>query len=310
MVNQDSGQLSSQRAMPMPTQDLFCKRTMAPQVGWMSSSQAGPDGPFPKRLGVELSRRDSPQANRQLMSPMGTNVQATSTGQTHQFLHKQSTLLADHLRQPSIASEWCRNCEAESANISSTEAYVRCDTTNFRKRMEDVLYYSFSIQIAHAIFSPDDLSLLDSSVPSLVATYFITALFWHQGGAEAETKSKSLDAEGDEDMDDADETVKSVAGGKKDPALRRREFLVESGLAVDCDEDYAQFIGYDIVSIIHSLLYNHIYVLSTMGIQVVLNTFKAQPLNDEDGAANNLEDEAVTFSIKYLTSSNLMGLEF
>ncbi|GKE03741.1 hypothetical protein Tco_1395759, partial [Tanacetum coccineum] len=59
-------------------------------------------------------------------------------------------------------------------------------------------------------------------------------------GAEAETESKSLDAEGDEDMDDADETVKSVAGGKKDHALRIREFLVESGLAVDCgtDSDY------------------------------------------------------------------------
>nr|GEU91038.1 THO complex subunit 1 isoform X1 [Tanacetum cinerariifolium] len=44
-------------------------------------------------------------------------------------------------------------------------------------------------------------------------------------------------------------------------------------------------------------------------LTVVLNTFEAQPLNDEDGAANNLEDEAATFSIKYLTSSNLMGLE-
>lgn len=46
-----------------------------------------------------------------------------------------------------------------------------------------------------------------------------------------------------------------------------------------------------------------------MDIQVVLNTFEAQPLSDEDGSANNLEDEAATFSIKYLTSSNLMGLE-
>ncbi|GJV39525.1 hypothetical protein Tco_1417965 [Tanacetum coccineum] len=62
-----------------------------------------PDGPFPKRLGVELSGRDIPQAARRLMSPMGTNLQATSTGQTHQFLHKQSTRLADHLRQPSTA---------------------------------------------------------------------------------------------------------------------------------------------------------------------------------------------------------------
>ncbi|PWA78654.1 pumilio 24 [Artemisia annua] len=53
--------------------------------------------------------------------------------------------------------------------------------------------------------SPDDLSLLDSSVPSLLTT----------DGAEAETEAKSSDAEGDEDMNDADETVKSVTGGKK-----------------------------------------------------------------------------------------------
>ncbi|XP_071697560.1 THO complex subunit 1-like isoform X2 [Rutidosis leptorrhynchoides] len=44
-------------------------------------------------------------------------------------------------------------------------------------------------------------------------------------------------------------------------------------------------------------------------LTVVLNTFEAQPLSDEDGSANNLEDEAATFSIKYLTSCNLMGLE-
>ncbi|CAL5381530.1 unnamed protein product [Camellia sinensis] len=42
---------------------------------------------------------------------------------------------------------------------------------------------------------------------------------------------------------------------------------------------------------------------------VVLNTFDAQPLSDEEGNANNLEDEAATFGIKYLTSSKLMGLE-
>lgn len=41
----------------------------------------------------------------------------------------------------------------------------------------------------------------------------------------------------------------------------------------------------------------------------MLNTFEAQPLSDEEGNANNLEDEAATFSIKYLTSSKLMGLE-
>ncbi|KAK1436202.1 hypothetical protein QVD17_01980 [Tagetes erecta] len=44
-------------------------------------------------------------------------------------------------------------------------------------------------------------------------------------------------------------------------------------------------------------------------LTVVLNTFEAQPLSDEESSTNNLEDEAATFSIKYLTSSNLMGLE-
>uniref|UniRef100_A0A5B6YPV1 Putative THO complex subunit 1-like isoform X1 n=1 Tax=Davidia involucrata TaxID=16924 RepID=A0A5B6YPV1_DAVIN len=47
----------------------------------------------------------------------------------------------------------------------------------------------------------------------------------------------------------------------------------------------------------------------TSSLKVVLNTFEAQPLSDEEGNANNLEDEAATFSIKYLTSSKLMGLE-
>lgn len=46
-----------------------------------------------------------------------------------------------------------------------------------------------------------------------------------------------------------------------------------------------------------------------MSCQVVLNTFEAQPLSDEEGDANNLEEEATNFSIKYLTSSKLMGLE-
>ncbi|XP_048325641.1 THO complex subunit 1 isoform X2 [Ziziphus jujuba] len=44
-------------------------------------------------------------------------------------------------------------------------------------------------------------------------------------------------------------------------------------------------------------------------LMVVLSTFEAQPLSDEDGDANNLEEEAANFSIKYLTSSKLMGLE-
>ncbi|KAL0541398.1 hypothetical protein IC582_021440 [Cucumis melo] len=44
-------------------------------------------------------------------------------------------------------------------------------------------------------------------------------------------------------------------------------------------------------------------------LMVVLNTFDAQPLSDEEGDANILEEESATFSIKYLTSSKLMGLE-
>nr|GFD34403.1 hypothetical protein [Tanacetum cinerariifolium] len=42
---------------------------------------------------------------------------------------------------------------------------------------------------------------------------------FQKGGTEAETEAKSSYAEGDVDMNDADETLKSVAGGKKDLAL-------------------------------------------------------------------------------------------
>ncbi|KAF9686353.1 hypothetical protein SADUNF_Sadunf03G0149900 [Salix dunnii] len=44
-------------------------------------------------------------------------------------------------------------------------------------------------------------------------------------------------------------------------------------------------------------------------LMVILNTFEAQPLSGEEGSANNLEEEAASFNIKYLTSSKLMGLE-
>ncbi|CAI0421550.1 unnamed protein product [Linum tenue] len=47
----------------------------------------------------------------------------------------------------------------------------------------------------------------------------------------------------------------------------------------------------------------------TSSLTVVLDTFEAQPLSEEEGDANNLEEEAASFNIKYLTSSNLMGLE-
>ncbi|XP_073142567.1 THO complex subunit 1 [Henckelia pumila] len=44
-------------------------------------------------------------------------------------------------------------------------------------------------------------------------------------------------------------------------------------------------------------------------LTVVLNTFEAQPLNDEEDNAIDLDEGASNFSIKYLTSSKLMGLE-
>jgi len=62
-------------------------------------------------------------------------------------------------------------------------------------------------------------------------------------------------------------------------------------------------------SIIKLLLFFSFYIRIFVGLKVVLNTFEAQPLSDEEGDANNLEEEAVNFSIKYLTSSKLMGLE-
>lgn len=62
-----------------------------------------------------------------------------------------------------------------------------------------------------------------------------------------------------------------------------------------------------LVPLIDHLIINDVPV--QCNAQVVLNTFEAQPLSDEEGNANNLEDEAATFSIKYLTSSKLMGLE-
>ncbi|KAJ4720415.1 THO complex subunit 1 [Melia azedarach] len=44
-------------------------------------------------------------------------------------------------------------------------------------------------------------------------------------------------------------------------------------------------------------------------LTVVLNTFDSQPLSEEEGDTNDLEEEAATFNIKYLTSTKLMGLE-
>nr|XP_043635608.1 uncharacterized protein LOC122606811 isoform X2 [Erigeron canadensis] len=74
----NAGQFISQNAMPTP---LLSQRTAAPQVSWVGSGPASIDEPFPKRLGVEFSGRISPQAARRHFSPVGTSLQATSTGQ-------------------------------------------------------------------------------------------------------------------------------------------------------------------------------------------------------------------------------------
>ncbi|CAN1281322.1 Pumilio homolog 24 [Linum perenne] len=89
-------------------------------------------------------------------------------------------------------------------------------------------------------FSPDEIASLNSSIPCL------SAKVW-QAVAEAdskeevndETKPETNEESGDEGndvkddtmVDDADETENLVEGGKKDPSTRRRELLVESGLA-------------------------------------------------------------------------------
>ncbi|OMO89731.1 THO complex, subunit THOC1 [Corchorus olitorius] len=46
----------------------------------------------------------------------------------------------------------------------------------------------------------------------------------------------------------------------------------------------------------------------TSSLMVVLNTFEAQPLSEEEGAGNNLEEEGTTFNIKYLTSSSILRI--
>ncbi|KAL7618804.1 uncharacterized protein LOC111910386 [Lactuca sativa] len=68
------------------------QRTAVPQVSWVSSGQGVTDLPFPKRLGVEVNGRDSPQpAERQI------SLQTTSAGQS------QTRQYPDNVVRPSIA---------------------------------------------------------------------------------------------------------------------------------------------------------------------------------------------------------------
>ncbi|KAK9069837.1 hypothetical protein SSX86_010233 [Deinandra increscens subsp. villosa] len=51
----------------------------APKVSWVGRGLAGTDAPFPKRLGVDLSVRNSPQNSQGHLSPMGRSLQRTNT---------------------------------------------------------------------------------------------------------------------------------------------------------------------------------------------------------------------------------------
>ncbi|KAL9683819.1 hypothetical protein QQ045_021246 [Rhodiola kirilowii] len=68
-------------------------------------------------------------------------------------------------------------------------------------------------------FSPEDLALLNASVPSLCSK-------------ETEEKDSKNETQEDDDNKNEDSDVKAVSteGGKKDPFLRRQELLVNSGL--------------------------------------------------------------------------------
>ncbi|CAN1281325.1 Pumilio homolog 24 [Linum perenne] len=84
-------------------------------------------------------------------------------------------------------------------------------------------------------FSPDEIASLNSSIPCLSAVAEADS----KEEVNDETKPETNEESGDEGndvkddtmVDDADETENLVEGGKKDPSTRRRELLVESGLA-------------------------------------------------------------------------------
>ncbi|KAI3802596.1 hypothetical protein L1987_30735 [Smallanthus sonchifolius] len=96
------GQVVSQNATP--TQVLggnrLSHRTATPQVSWVGRGSAGIDAQFPKRLGVEFSVRNCPQSSQGHLSPMGTSLQTTSTGQICQFSDKGSTHMPHNVHRP------------------------------------------------------------------------------------------------------------------------------------------------------------------------------------------------------------------
>ncbi|KFK39025.1 hypothetical protein AALP_AA3G190900 [Arabis alpina] len=89
-------------------------------------------------------------------------------------------------------------------------------------------------------FSPDDLASLDLSIPSLKEL----------SETSSQTKDSDSKVSGEEAKDEPEEIDleenAAVAGGKKDPLLRRQELLVNSGLAerlIDvCAENAEEFL--------------------------------------------------------------------
>ncbi|GLU08455.1 hypothetical protein SLE2022_253680 [Rubroshorea leprosula] len=77
--------------------------------------------------------------------------------------------------------------------------------------------------------SPDDLASLNLSIPSLSAE--AESLTKSEKDSQREEGSGKEDAESDEEGTAAESVEITSEGGKKDPSLRRRELLVNSGLA-------------------------------------------------------------------------------
>ncbi|XP_071733417.1 uncharacterized protein [Rutidosis leptorrhynchoides] len=100
------GHLGSLNAMPTqnPGGVLLSQRTTAPQVSWVGCGPASSNAPFPKRLGVEYNGRNAPQASQRHPSLMGTNLQATSRGQIHQFLDQGASCLPERVVRPSVGN--------------------------------------------------------------------------------------------------------------------------------------------------------------------------------------------------------------
>ncbi|KAL8260915.1 hypothetical protein R6Q59_024964 [Mikania micrantha] len=82
--------------------NIACQRTAVPQVSRADISSADIEAPFLKRLGVEFNVRNSLQTNQRHLSPMGTGLQTTSTGEICQFPDIGLARRTDNVVRPSI----------------------------------------------------------------------------------------------------------------------------------------------------------------------------------------------------------------